>query len=256
MCLFGRLLTYLYFIGGRISSVTSRKGTTHEISAPLHIGATIWADLERIYNENVSESSNSTGGPLFSPQFKRTFENQKNQILEHVKEIFIDGKHYFEAEDGVFHLYRGTNRNESLHKRLNHMWPEKCSQELGKCLLNSFIFSWNARRKPVLFNLLDDVDTSSPAGEASEGSRPPHESESAPGTHHSVVLATVETATQDTSSAVSNVHVLDDHIPKSMACVRLSNIDYLRVLGALEPQSFINITGMYVHLVPLLMTHY
>ena len=37
----------------------------------------------------------------------------------------IAGSHVMEGLDGKFFLLRGTNINESLHKRLNHIWPEK-----------------------------------------------------------------------------------------------------------------------------------
>ena len=47
-------------------------------------------------------------------------------LYREFKEFLINtGKHYYEAEDGAFILFRGTNRNESLHKRLKHVWPEK-----------------------------------------------------------------------------------------------------------------------------------
>ena len=40
---------------------------------------------------------------------------------KHVKDCLIepklDGKHYIETTDGKFILLRGTNRNESLHRR-------------------------------------------------------------------------------------------------------------------------------------------
>ena len=42
-------------------------------------------------------------------------------------------KWYVEVETGNFILRRGTNKNESLLKRLNEIWPERCGFELGLC---------------------------------------------------------------------------------------------------------------------------
>lgn len=88
------------------------------------------------------------------------------------------GKHYYEAEDGVFHLFRGTNRNESLHKRIRHVWPEKlgkvlvllCNyaklklilliillpiqlgERLADTILSSFLYQWNCKRRLAQFS--------------------------------------------------------------------------------------------------------
>lgn len=43
-------------------------------------------------------------------------------------------------------IYRGTNKNESLHRKLNQMFPEKCGKELSTKVIKSFIFHWNNKR--------------------------------------------------------------------------------------------------------------
>ena len=60
---------------------------------------------------------------------------QKFHVENCLKDPIVDGKYYMELEDGHFVLFRGTNRNESFHKRLNHFWPEKCGPELAECLM-------------------------------------------------------------------------------------------------------------------------
>lgn len=36
--------------------------------------------------------------------------------------------------------------NESFHKRLNHIWPEKLAERLASNLLKAFLYNWNGRR--------------------------------------------------------------------------------------------------------------
>lgn len=56
-------------------------------------------------------------------------------------------------------MLRGTNRNESLHAKLNRIWPDKCGPELADSLQRAFVFKWNFQRenwaehKGAVFNL-------------------------------------------------------------------------------------------------------
>jgi hypothetical protein len=58
----------------------------------------------------------------------------------------INGLHYAETTDGKFTLMRGTGRNESIHRRLNAMWPDRCGAALAAALLLVFFFNWTAKR--------------------------------------------------------------------------------------------------------------
>jgi hypothetical protein len=100
--------------------------------------------------------------PLFLPAFKRTVNNQKKHILGCVHEVLDDTrKHYFESTDGVFHLYRGTNKNESCHRRLNHLYPDKCGENLFMAFITAFKFTWNIQRENgVNINTLDGIHPS------------------------------------------------------------------------------------------------
>ena len=60
--------------------------------------------------------------------------------------ICYAGSHVLEGMDGRFYLLRGTNMNESFHKRLNHIWPEKLAERLASNLLKAFLYNWNGRR--------------------------------------------------------------------------------------------------------------
>jgi len=129
--------------------VRSRTGKVHMFDGPLDPPEVIIQKAEKVIRqyELVYPS-------LFSTEFKRSWETQKANILKYVHEvydvdgtfifkqnvlfpyfvyfiIFVPGKHYYESDDGVFHLLRGTNRNESLHKRVKHVWPEKLGSTYG-----------------------------------------------------------------------------------------------------------------------------
>lgn len=129
-------------------TVESRvSGNTHKIPAPLSDSQEIVRDLQALIDRYKGFSLAANGGkPLFLNDFDAEWEKQKIQIEENIKDVFIDGKHYFEAEDGKFQLYRGSNRNESMHRRLNSIWPEQCGHDLADCLILAFIYEWNCRR--------------------------------------------------------------------------------------------------------------
>jgi hypothetical protein len=68
--------------------------------------------------------------------FDHVLEIQKKHILECIQEFYLTDEttgenfHYYESlEDGDFKVFRGTNRNESLHKRINVILPERSSEE-------------------------------------------------------------------------------------------------------------------------------
>jgi len=64
----------------------------------------------------------------------------KSQIEKYLIDGLQGDKHYVEGKDGEFYLLRGTNRNESLHKRIRHIWPEKLGEKLATNLKTAFIF--------------------------------------------------------------------------------------------------------------------
>ena len=85
---------------------------------------------------------------LFLKDFGITLENQKYHILNCVHEVYDnDGNHYMETTDGVFRLYRGTNKNESCHRRLNHLFPDQCVEKTFVSFLTAFKFAWNIQRE-------------------------------------------------------------------------------------------------------------
>ena len=97
--------------------------------------------------EKVSAANNT--------MFGEVLERQRYHLLNCMKESYIEIEvngerqrvHAIEKEDGVFHLLRGTNRNESWHHALNHMWPQQIADEdLSDALLTGRRFSWNFLR--------------------------------------------------------------------------------------------------------------
>jgi hypothetical protein len=87
--------------------------------------------------------------------------------LQFVIEAFDDeGRYCFEAADGHLYLYRGTNKNESIHRRLNAIHPEKCGQPLSDAIIVAFLVQWNFRR--CLHSEVTAMSTSQ-SGQATRG---------------------------------------------------------------------------------------
>lgn len=95
----------------------------------------------------------------FTTEFEQVFEKQKFHLLNCMKESFIAitvvvagvektvQVHALEKEDGVFHLLRGTNINESFHHAINHFWPKRIDNDpLADALLAAKCLSWNLKR--------------------------------------------------------------------------------------------------------------
>ena len=111
------------FVGENDFAVTSRTGVQHFIARPLAAGEDIWTELNRVitnYKQVASEMDNSAGNQLFLTGFEQALKNQEYHIKHCIKDAFIDGKHYIESYDGQFYLLRGTNRNESCHRRYTY----------------------------------------------------------------------------------------------------------------------------------------
>ena len=66
----------------------------------------------------------------FDDEFSHVLDNNRPHILKYLKEpiIQVDGEDvwYHEYAPGKFNLLRGSNRNESVHRRYKNFHPEKC----------------------------------------------------------------------------------------------------------------------------------
>jgi hypothetical protein len=133
--------------GGKKMKVKSRNGEWANVDAPLDSSDVIWRRLESIVTNY--EKSLRNGGEELSALFLKGFENdfnkQKYHWLNCVQEIYDEeGKHYYESRaDMDFHLYRGTNRNEAWHKKLNSIYPVRCGERLGDACLDAVIVAHN-----------------------------------------------------------------------------------------------------------------
>jgi hypothetical protein len=89
---------------------------------------------------------------LFLSDFTTTFKNQLHHFaLGCVDDVTIAQgqsapRHFLEMTDGKFVLLRGTNRDESLHRRMNGVWPDWCGEELAEAIKTAFFFNWTAYR--------------------------------------------------------------------------------------------------------------
>ena len=138
-------------------------GKRYSIKPPLPAGADIWKGVTELVRHYKTDLNADT---LFLKDFDKTLANQQYHIENCIEEIYVTGadgirRHYYEREPGIFLLYRGTNRNESIHSRVNRIWPDKCSPELANSLLDAFRFNWNfCRASNAPEDLLGGVDLS------------------------------------------------------------------------------------------------
>lgn len=132
--------------GSSTVPIRGRDGNLYEVSAPLNDPDHIWANiLRQVQVYKNLEAAQSTG--LFTNDFDTTLKNQEKHVKNCMREIFDrNGSHCYEVENGSFKLHRGTNRNESCHRRLNSMWPDKMGEALFEALLVAFVFNWNMKR--------------------------------------------------------------------------------------------------------------
>ena len=129
-----------------MSVQSARTNKIHEISGRLLEGLSVWEQYGIIYN-SMSQLIDPNGEKLFRDGFKKNvLDKQKRHFENCWGEPIIDGKHYHENVDGKFTLYRGTNRNESLHRRIRDIWPDTCSEETGQRLKLCFMYNWNMKR--------------------------------------------------------------------------------------------------------------
>lgn len=132
---------------GRKVKVKGRNGHWANVEAPLDSGEVIWGRLVKLY-DSYKESLLKGGeqsSSLFLKGFDQAFMGQKHHWFNCVKEVFDkEGKHYYEARaDLEFHLYRGTNRNEAWHKKLNSIYPIRCGERLGDACLDAITVAHN-----------------------------------------------------------------------------------------------------------------
>jgi hypothetical protein len=106
---------------GKKVKVKSRNGEWANVDAPLDSSDVIWNRLQI---------------------------EQKYHWFNCFKEIYDDeGKHYYESRaDMDFHLYRGTNRNEAWHNKLNSIYPIRCGEHLGDACLDVLVVAHNLDR--------------------------------------------------------------------------------------------------------------
>jgi hypothetical protein len=137
----------------------------------LEPGAQIWENVNKIVAHYRSLLENDST-VFFLKDFQHTLDIQEQHIRSCMGEIYAHQEYdycppctpveqltwYCELEDGHFVLNRGTNRNESIHKRLNSMFPEKCGVPLQSAMIKAFFFKHNfARQTGMVGRVLNGV---------------------------------------------------------------------------------------------------
>jgi hypothetical protein len=162
--LYGQMCIDLHqaITGSQEVSVIDRTGKARRVRAPLPSRETMKENLNRVVNNYKRLDSE-----LFLKDFDKVMNTQiKNIDKGYVDEIYLNEEHYLELGDGKFVLLRGTNRNESLHRRLNKIWKDRVGRQLSEALKLVFRFNWNCSklRSPCSFafhkkHTLKGVDT-------------------------------------------------------------------------------------------------
>jgi hypothetical protein len=133
--------------------------------------ATIWKNINNIISTvNINGDQLCNHVPLFKGDFKKTLENQHKHFQcgcvydFPTNELDENGNYPFDIKDpsnnwyvklnvGKYILRRGTNKNESYHKRLNAIFPEKCGEKLANCIFTCYAFQHAIQREcniPIL----------------------------------------------------------------------------------------------------------
>ena len=146
------------FMGDDITVRSSLNNKAYTIKGRLPEGAYIINKISSLYAEFVKLGPDDNGKSLFSnPNTKRdgfmqTLEANRDIILNYLKDPLIkhpttgEMVHYLETSPGNFVMLRGSTRNESLHSKLNRIWPVKCGEILANCLTIAFQTKWNFER--------------------------------------------------------------------------------------------------------------
>ena len=132
-----------------------------------------------------------------------------------VADATINGLHYVETSDGKFTVLRGTNRNESCHRRINAIWPDRCGKELAAAILLVFFFNWSAERIARSFDNSGAACTSSRSSSSSSSSSSNSSSSS------SSAMLTDEDETMVGSSSTTLATLLHQRCPMKVSSVRL-----------------------------------
>jgi hypothetical protein len=137
-------------VTGGTEPVLSRNGNWYKVPVKLDSGEQMWKRFEDLIEKyKVLETANLVSeGPLFLKDFDDTHKRQKyhfeNCLFDPVDD---EGKWYYESnQDGVFHLYRGTNRNEALHRTCNNIYPVQCGEILGDAMIEAHLLGYNFSR--------------------------------------------------------------------------------------------------------------
>ena len=126
-------------------------------------------DLEDLYSRFKRMDSRENQSPKlfmtskkegFLDEFSHVLDNNRQQILKYLKEAILidengDELWYYEHSPGKAWLLRGTNRNESCHRRFRGFHPEKCGIKLHTCMMIAFTFQWNFHRDGCAASLQD-----------------------------------------------------------------------------------------------------
>jgi hypothetical protein len=142
--------------------VLGRNMKVHKIHDRLKPSATILQTMDSVIlgyknHNNRILVDDEKAVSLFKADFDKVYENQKYHITHCVtdyptNEHLVDDTDdknlwYHEQRNGTFILVRGTNINESLHKRVNTIAPEKCGEKVANCVLKSHQFEWALKRE-------------------------------------------------------------------------------------------------------------
>ena len=137
------------FLGENTTVKSVFNNIAYDIKGRLAEGKVVLQKILALYDEFTKLGLDENVRALFTTSTSRgggflsTLEANRDIILNHLKDPLIphpstgEMVHYFETSPGVFVMLRGTTRNESLHSKINRIWPLKCSQDLAVRLFDT-----------------------------------------------------------------------------------------------------------------------
>jgi hypothetical protein len=167
--LFSDFCTDIHAAFTESTRVISRNGKSYDIHARLLPSKVLLKKLDEVVetaknNDKLLMEQDRNGYvTLLKKDFNHVYDNQKkhvefcitdyptNETADPPNPPLFDKYNeeynwYTEHKDGNFILRRGTNKNESLHKRLNDLFPEKCGEPLAESITCAYSFHHILRR--------------------------------------------------------------------------------------------------------------
>jgi hypothetical protein len=134
-------------------SVLSRDGTEHKINGRLRPNSELISKLNAVILQAKTNNTSLLRNKDEVSLFRDKFDDMLGRCKQHLENCVTDYptnddgtdprlKWYAELHNHQFVLFRGTNANESYHRAIRRVFPEKCGEKLAEAIFSLHGFSW------------------------------------------------------------------------------------------------------------------